>query len=98
VRDSVAALAFQGSGRHGDARDPLRRGLDLATRCGAPPLAERAHRELLATGARSRRPLLTGVDALTSIERRVAVMAADGMTDRQIAENMFISMKPSRCT
>jgi DNA-binding CsgD family transcriptional regulator len=85
--------ALRRSGRRGEARDPLRRGLDLATRCGASPLAERAHWELLAAGARPRRALLTGVDALTSTERRVAVMAADGMTNRQVAENMFISMK-----
>ena len=85
--------AHRRSGRRTEARDPLRRGLDLATRCGAPPLAQRAGGDLLAAGARPRRALVTGVDALTATERRVAMMAADGMTNRQIAEQMFISMK-----
>jgi hypothetical protein len=38
------------------AREPLRRALDLAARCGATPLAARARDEALATGARPRRP------------------------------------------
>ena len=61
-----------------EAREPLRRALDLAIRCGATPLAERARTELLIAGARPRRPQLSGVDALTTNERRVAALAADG--------------------
>ena len=61
-----------------EAREPLRQALDLATRCGATPLAERARTELLIAGARPRRPQLSGVDALTTNERRVAALAADG--------------------
>jgi DNA-binding CsgD family transcriptional regulator len=79
------------SGRRADARDPLRRALDLAERTGAAPLAERARRELLAAGARPRRTALTGPDALTSAERRVAGLAADGLSNRQIAEHLFIT-------
>jgi DNA-binding CsgD family transcriptional regulator len=90
------ALADQGaflrrSGRRADARVPLRRALDLAQRTGASPLAERARRELLAAGARPRRTALTGPDALTSAERRVAGLAADGLSNRQIAEHLFIT-------
>jgi DNA-binding CsgD family transcriptional regulator len=79
------------SGRRADARVPLRRALDLAQRTGAAPLAERARRELLAAGARPRRTALTGPDALTSAERRVAGLAADGMSNRQIAQHLFIT-------
>jgi DNA-binding CsgD family transcriptional regulator len=79
------------SGRRADARDPLRRALDLAQRTGATPLAERARRELLAAGARPRRTALTGPDALTSAERRVAGLAADGLSNRQIAQHLFIT-------
>jgi hypothetical protein len=50
------------------AREPLRRTLDLAHRCGATPLAQRARDEALAAGARPRRPSITGVQALTPSE------------------------------
>ena len=91
------ALADLGShlrrtGQPGEARAALRRALDLAQRCGAAPLADQARRELLATGARPRRTALTGPDALTSAERRVAVLAADGMSNRQIAQHLFITL------
>lgn len=46
---------------------------------------------LLATGARPRRTALTGPDALTSAERQVADLAAGGLTNRQIAQHLFIS-------
>ncbi len=75
------------------SRDPLRRGLDLAHRCGGRLLADRAHAELLAAGARPRRRLLSGVDALTASERRVAELAGQGLSNRQIAQSLFISMK-----
>ena len=80
------------SGRNAEARVPLRRALDLAQRTGAMPLAEQTRRELLATGARPRRTALTGPDALTSAERRVAGLAVDGLTNRQIAEHLFITL------
>jgi DNA-binding CsgD family transcriptional regulator len=75
------------------AREPLRRALDLAHRGGAAPLAEQARIELLATGARPRRLVLTGLDALTASERRVAQMAADGRTNREIAEALFVTQR-----
>jgi len=79
------------AGRRRDAQEPLRRALDLAQRTGAAPLAERARRELLATGARPRRSAVTGPDALTSAERQVAGLAADGLSNRQIAQHLFIT-------
>ncbi len=71
---------------------PLRRALDLAQRCGAAPLAEAARQELLATGARPRRTALTGPDALTSTERQVAGLAAEGLSNRQIAQHLFVTL------
>jgi DNA-binding CsgD family transcriptional regulator len=75
------------------AREPLRLGLDLAHRCGATRLAERARSELAATGARPRREMLTGRDALTATEQRIAGMAAEGMSNPEIAQALFVTRK-----
>jgi DNA-binding CsgD family transcriptional regulator len=85
--------ALRRARRRADAREPLRRALDLATRCGAEPLAERARVELLASGGRPRRAVLTGAEALTASERRIAQLAGDGLTNREIAAALFISRK-----
>ncbi len=75
------------------ARGPLRRALDLARASGARPLAEHAEHELRAAGARPRRDRITGRDALTASERRVAELAIGGLTNRQIAETLFITRR-----
>ncbi len=82
-----------GSGRKREARGPLREALDLASRCGATALRERAHAELLSSGARPRRFEATGMAALTPRERRVSQLAAEGLTNKRIAEVMFLSEK-----
>jgi DNA-binding CsgD family transcriptional regulator len=74
------------------AREPLRTGLDLAYRCGATRLAERARTELLTAGARPRRRALTGLEALTASERRVAELAATGMSNSEIAQALFVTL------
>jgi DNA-binding NarL/FixJ family response regulator len=79
------------SGQRTQARAPLLRALDLAERTGAASLAAEVKRELLAAGARPRRAALTGPDALTAGERRVAALAAEGLSNRQIAEHLFIT-------
>ena len=76
-----------------EAREPLRRGLDLATACGAAGLAGRARDELLATGARPRREAIHGPGALTPRELRVAQLAAQGLGNREIAQALFITRK-----
>ena len=50
-------------------------------------------RWLLATGARPRRLVLSGLEALTPSERRVAEMAADGLSNRDIAQALFVTPK-----
>jgi DNA-binding CsgD family transcriptional regulator len=85
--------ALRRNGHRADAREPLRQGLDLAHHCRAPVLAERARQELLATGARPRRSALTGRDALTPTEARVANMAAQGHSTPEIAQALFITPK-----
>jgi DNA-binding CsgD family transcriptional regulator len=76
-----------------EARGPLRDGLAVARACGALPLAERAHDELVATGARPRKIVRAGLEALTSSERRVARMAADGMPNKEIAQALFVTVR-----
>jgi DNA-binding CsgD family transcriptional regulator len=85
--------AIRRTGHRVEARRPLRDALALAHHCGATALRERAHQELLATGARPRRPALTGRDALTATEARVAHMAAQGQSTAEIAQTLFVTPK-----
>ena len=85
--------ALRRNGQRAEAREPLRIGLDQSRRCGATALAHRAHTELVATGARPRRLVLRGADALTPSERRVARWQPEGHTNRQIAQGLFITEK-----
>ncbi|HMJ72515.1 MAG TPA: AAA family ATPase [Solirubrobacterales bacterium] len=85
--------ALRRGNRRKDAREPLREGLDMAHRCGAASLEERARTELAATGARPRSARLSGIEALTPSELRVARMASRGMTNREIAQSLFVTTK-----
>jgi DNA-binding CsgD family transcriptional regulator len=85
--------ALRRAGARREAREPLRRGRELAHALGGALVAERARVELLATGARPRRPQLVGHEALTPSERRVAAMAKDGLANREIAQALFLSPK-----
>jgi DNA-binding CsgD family transcriptional regulator len=85
--------ALRRANRRAAAREPLRRGLDLATRCDADVLARRAWEELAATGARPRKAELTGLEALTASERRIADMAASGMSNPEIAQALFLTRR-----
>ncbi|MBE1484375.1 helix-turn-helix transcriptional regulator [Plantactinospora soyae] len=85
--------ALRRAGYRTGAVAPLRQGLDLADRCAATPLAARAREELTAAGARPRRARLTGREALTTGELRVARLARRGATNREIAQGLFVSMR-----
>jgi DNA-binding CsgD family transcriptional regulator len=85
--------ALRRANRRREAREPLREALDLAHRCGATPLEERARTELAATGARPRKAVISGVESLTPSELRIARMAAEGMTNREIAQALTVTAK-----
>jgi DNA-binding CsgD family transcriptional regulator len=85
--------ALRRAGHRTQARQTLERALDLAHYCGARRIAARAREELVATGAKPRREAITGRDALTASELRVARLAAEGHTDREIAQLLFITAK-----
>ncbi len=76
-----------------EARQLLRQAVDTAHHLGAEALALRAETELRATGARPRRALLTGLEALTASERRIAELAAEGLTNREIAQTLFVTAR-----
>ena len=90
--------ALRRENRRGEARVPLREALELARRCGAARIARRANEELQATGEKVRRYTPIGVESLTPSERRVAELAASGMTNRQIAQMLLSPSRPSRPT
>jgi DNA-binding CsgD family transcriptional regulator/tetratricopeptide (TPR) repeat protein len=79
--------------RRTEARELLREALDAAHRAGARPLAEYAETEVRATGARPRRVVLTGLDSLTASERRIAEFASQGLTNREIAQTLFVTTR-----
>jgi len=85
--------AMRRAGERSASRAPLREGHDLAVLCGATHLAHRARQELAATGLRVAPTGLQGVAALTPSERRVAELAAQGLTNRDIAQSLFITEK-----
>lgn len=85
--------ALRRAGLRKEAREPLREGMRLARQCGATALVESAYEELEATGARPRKIVLAGVEALTPSERRIAEMASRGMKNKEIAQALFVTAK-----
>jgi DNA-binding CsgD family transcriptional regulator len=81
------------AGRRTAARDALERAVDLAGACRAEPILQRAQDELKAAGAAPRRHAFSGLEDLTASERRVAEMAAEGMTNKEIAQALFVTAK-----
>jgi DNA-binding CsgD family transcriptional regulator len=92
---ALAALgsALRRARRPADAREPLRRALELASACDAPGLADHVRTELYAAGARPRTDALSGPGALTASERRVVDLAAAGETNRDIAQALYVTPK-----
>ena len=85
--------ALRRANHRAEARDYLRQALELAQRSGATLLTQVAHEELIATGARPRRVDLSGAAALTPSERRISAMAAEGLSNREIAQALFVTLR-----
>jgi DNA-binding CsgD family transcriptional regulator len=85
--------ALRRANRRIEGRTALEQALDLAVRCNAGALAERARAELDAAGGRSGRTDVSGIGALTASERRVAELAADGQSNPEIAQALYVTRK-----
>jgi len=85
--------ALRRGNHRAEARGALQDGLDLAERCGAGALAERARTELRAAGGRPSQLLGAGPRQLTVSERRVAELAAEGRSNPEIAQVLFVTRK-----
>jgi DNA-binding CsgD family transcriptional regulator len=85
--------ALRRANRRAEAREPLRTALEWARTAGALAIAKQAHEELQATGEKLRPLLATGVESLTPSERRIAEMAADGLSNKKIAQELFLTVK-----
>ncbi len=85
--------ALRRAGQRAESREILRLALDLAHRRGAFALTERIRTELVAAGGRPRRLVLSGLDSLTPGERRAAQLAAAGLSNREIAQNLFVTTR-----
>jgi DNA-binding NarL/FixJ family response regulator len=85
--------AIRLSRRPTDARGPLAEAFEIASSCGATALARDVRTELYATGARPRNAAATGAGSLTPSELRVAMLAREGKTNREIAQALFVTPK-----
>jgi DNA-binding CsgD family transcriptional regulator len=85
--------ALRRANRRAAARDPLMAALELCRQTGAAALAAEADAELAMTGSRRRGDARWGPEALTPSERRVAALAVEGLTTREMAESLFVTPK-----
>ncbi len=76
-----------------DAREQLRAALALAEECGDRSLVDALREDLASAGARLRRGTETGLDALTPAEYRTALLAAEGLTNREIADRAYVTRR-----
>jgi len=77
--------------RRVDARAQLRAAYDQFTTIGMEAFAERARKELLATGDKVRRRSVAARDDLTTQERQIAHLARDGLSNPEIGARLFLS-------
>ena len=77
--------------RSAEARQPLRDAVALFDALGATRWSERARHELRATGERIGRRVPDARDRLTAQELQIAQLAAQGLTNREIGERLFLS-------
>jgi DNA-binding SARP family transcriptional activator/DNA-binding CsgD family transcriptional regulator len=90
---ALAALgaALRQNGLAEQASDHLLRGLELAEICGAGSVSEFARAELVESGVEPSVRAPSGIHALTDTQRRVAALAAEGRSEREIAQAMFVT-------
>jgi DNA-binding CsgD family transcriptional regulator len=80
-------------GRRRDAREQLRTAHDMLATIGMEAFAERARRELAATGEKVRRRAVETRDHLTPQEAQIARLAGDGLTNPEIGARLFLSAR-----
>ena len=80
-------------GHRRDALEELGRALDGADRHGALRLRREVAEELRIAGGRPRRARLSGRESLTPSERRVALLAAEGLSNPLIAQRLFVTRR-----
>ncbi|SDZ25487.1 regulatory protein, luxR family [Amycolatopsis xylanica] len=78
-------------GRRVDAREQLRKAHDLLTMLGLDAFADRARRELAATGETARKRTVEPTDELTAQEAQIARLARDGLSNPEIGTRLFLS-------
>jgi DNA-binding CsgD family transcriptional regulator len=76
-----------------EAREQLRTADDMFSAMGAHVFAQRARRELLATGESARRRTVDTSRSLTKQEQQIVFLARGGCSNQEIASQLFISMK-----
>jgi DNA-binding CsgD family transcriptional regulator len=74
-----------------DSRSVLRAARDTFDELGCAPWGEQARRELRASGERSRRPIPEARDELTAQELQIAQLAAEGLSNRDIGQRLYLS-------
>jgi DNA-binding NarL/FixJ family response regulator len=77
--------------RRTDAREQLRIAHDMLDEMGVQAFAERARRELLATGETARKRTVDTSDQLTAREGQIARLARDGLSNANVAARLFLS-------
>jgi DNA-binding CsgD family transcriptional regulator/tetratricopeptide (TPR) repeat protein len=77
--------------RRVDARDQLRTAHEMLATIGMEAFAERARKELQATGEKVRRRTVETRDDLTAQERQIARLASDGLSNPEIGARLFLS-------
>ncbi len=85
--------ALQADGEADEARGLLADALELARNAGATAVERDALDHLIAAGGRPRRAAQTGAESLTAAELRVCEMACEGMSNREIAQALFVTQK-----
>jgi DNA-binding CsgD family transcriptional regulator len=86
-------VALQRAGQAQQARSVLTRAADLATEMGMQRVLRRVQEAQREAGARPRRARATGPTSLTESQAQVAAYAVEGLTNREIAERLFVTIK-----